>query len=67
MLAMGRGDYLIDYVEPMTEVLREEPIDGLLWSELMTSRLAFVVSRRTAGHREIMERLEKELGRGVAQ
>ena len=66
MLAMGRGDYLLDYIEPMTEVIEGEPTDGLRWSKLMTSRLAFVVSRHTEGHRDIMDRLEKELGQGVA-
>lgn len=61
MLAMGRGDYMLHYVEPMREVLRRRPVEGLRWSKLMTSRLAFVVSRETAGHGEIMERLEEEL------
>lgn len=61
MLAMGRGDYLLHYLEPMREVLRKMPLEGLRWSKLMTSRLAFVVSRETAGHGEIMERLEEEL------
>lgn len=66
MLAMGRGDYVLDYVEPVTEVLQKEPVKGLRWSELMTSRLALVVSRRTEDYREIMDRLEAELGDGLA-
>lgn len=66
MLALGRGDYVLAYVEPMSEVLQEESVKGLRRSELMTSRLAFVVSRRTAGYRQIMDRLEAELGDGLA-
>ncbi len=66
MLTLGRGDYVLAYVEPMTEVLQREPVKGLRWSELMTSRLAFVVSRKTEGYRQIMDRLEAELGDGLA-
>lgn len=66
MLALGRGDYMLAYVEPTSEVLEDEPVEGLVRSELMTSRLAFVVSRTTPGHLEIMERLEAELATGMA-
>jgi polar amino acid transport system substrate-binding protein len=58
MLRMGRGDYFLDYQEPMAEVLKEHPDSRVQSSELMKSRLAYMLSRRTPNALEVMQRLD---------
>ncbi len=58
MLTMGRGDYLIDYIQPMLEVLKRHPVNDLQTSELMSSRLAFVMSRYTVNVEQVMSRFD---------
>lgn len=57
MLTRGRGDYFLDYIEPLSVVLAERPVEGLKWCELSKSRLAIVVSRKTLNHRAITDQL----------
>ena len=59
MLLLGRGDYLIDYVEPMSQVLLDNPAARVEASALMSSRLAFVMSRRTENAEAAMGRFDE--------
>jgi len=57
MLTRGRGDYFLDYVEPLSVVLADSPVKDLKWCELRKSRLALLVSRKTLNHRAIIDQL----------
>ncbi len=57
MLTLGRGDYFLDYIEPLSAVLATEPVKDLKWCELRKSRLAIVISRKTLNHRIIIDQL----------
>jgi len=64
MLTRGRGDYFIDYIEPLSTVLAEQPIVGLKWCELRKSRLAILVSRKIENHQVIVEQINTALEEG---
>jgi polar amino acid transport system substrate-binding protein len=57
MLTRDRGDYFLDYIEPLSVVLADHPVKDLEWCELSRSRLAILVSRKTLNHGIILERL----------
>jgi polar amino acid transport system substrate-binding protein len=61
MLERDRGDYFLDYIEPLSVALEQSPVKNLKWCELMKSRLSIVVSRKTLNHRAIIDRLNAGL------
>jgi len=64
MLMRGRGDYFLDYIEPLSMVLAEHPVEGLKWCELRKSRLAILVSRQTENHQVIMDQINTAIEEG---
>lgn len=58
MLERGRGDYLLDYAGPATEVLMGHPMAHLNWQRLSRSEVYLVLSKTYPQAEELMKRLE---------
>jgi polar amino acid transport system substrate-binding protein len=61
MLERNRGDYFLDYIEPLSVVLAQRPVKNLKWCKLRKSRLAIVVSRKALNHQTIIDRVNTGL------
>lgn len=59
MLSLGRGQYMVNYDEPVNELLADNPIENLRRSLLVEVRGAFVISRKTPGAHEVKKDLEQ--------
>lgn len=59
MLSLGRGQYMVNYDEPVNELLADNPIENLRHSPLVKVRGAFIISRKTPGAHEVKQDLEQ--------
>ncbi|TVP56141.1 MAG: hypothetical protein EA349_08295 [Halomonadaceae bacterium] len=59
MLVMGRGDYLLNYDEPLSQVLERLPVRAIERSHLSRKQGTFLVSRRAPGAQAIAQRLDQ--------
>jgi len=59
MLKYGRCDYLINYEDPMREIIREIPISDLKYKNVAHHDLRFMFDKRIEGGQEIMENIDK--------
>ena len=59
LLALGRGDYLLDFGRPLEEAAKTVKVEGLQRSLLDEWPLALVVSRSLEDAEEVMERLDQ--------
>jgi|SRR5690606_2017304 len=65
MLELGRGDYLLDYLDPIQEELSQHPIANLKSAPLISQKGVFVVSKQIPHAEEILRKVEaayQELG-----
>lgn len=58
MLQLGRGDYLLDYVDPVMEVLSENPIPNLKSVRLISQKGAYLVPKQLPNGKDLMEKIE---------
>ncbi|MDX1588648.1 MAG: transporter substrate-binding domain-containing protein [Oleiphilaceae bacterium] len=59
MLTMGRGDYLLNYDEPMKRALEKMPTIPLRRNPLFSREATFLISRQAREPEVLVERLEK--------
>ena len=58
MLEAGRGDYLLDYIGPAHEVLKDHPIAGIQYSSLSRLDVYLVLAKAYPNAKAVMARLE---------
>ncbi len=58
MLKIGRGDYLLDYSDPVYEVMKQEPVDNLRSVPVRERTAAFLISRKNPLAEEILRRVD---------
>lgn len=58
MLELGRGDYLLDYVDPIREELNQTPIHNLKSAPLISQKGAFLISRQVPHAARIHHNIE---------
>ena len=59
MLALKRGDYLLDYSGPARKALKILKIDKFSYSVMSSIPAYFIISKKTQGAEEIKKRLDK--------
>ncbi len=60
-LAAGRADYVLDYLKPGNQTIRELGFSDILSSQVQKKDIYFVVSRHMARGEELMEELERAM------
>src|SRR5690606_41254350 len=58
VLELGRGDYLVEYLDPIQEELDQHPIAKLKSAPLIRQKRVFVVSKRIPHAEEILRKVE---------
>lgn len=58
MMEKNRGDYLLDYLEPITETLKSHPIENLQYTILHDREGAFVFSKKNPSAKRLQEMVD---------